>query len=61
MLSFWDVLIFYKKGKDDENLNVENKEYDIVEPPEPSPDPVVPTTGSEFSSDQTRDGPVIVK
>ena len=49
---------FYKRGKDDENLKVDNKEYDIVEPPEPSPDPEVPTTGSEFSSDQTGDGPV---
>ena len=49
---------FYRKGKDDENLKVDNKEYDIVEPPEPSPDPEVPTTGSEFSSDQTGDGPV---
>ena len=48
---------FYK-GKDDENLKVDNKEYDIVEPPEPSSDPEVPTTGSEFSSDETGDGPV---
>ena len=35
---------FYRKGKDDENLKVDNKEYDIVEPPEPSPDPEVFTT-----------------
>ena len=49
---------FYRKGKDDENLREDNKEYDIVEPPEPSPDPDVPTTGSEFSSDQTGNGPV---
>ena len=47
---------FYRKGKDDENLKVDNKEYDIVEPPEPSPDPEVPTTGSEFPSDDKGDG-----
>ena len=49
---------FYGKGKDDEYFKVDNKEYDIVEPPEPSPDPEVPTTGSEFSSDETGDGPI---
>ena len=49
---------FYRKGKDDENVKVDNKEYDIVEPPEPYDDPVVPTTGGEFSSDDSKDGPV---
>ena len=49
---------FYRKGKDDENVKVDNKEYDIVEPPEPYDDLVVPTTGGEFSSDDRRDGPV---
>ena len=34
------------------------KEYDIVEPPEPSPDPEVPTTGPEFSSTKDGDGPI---
>ena len=48
----------YRKGKNDENLKVDNKEYDIVEPPEPSPDPEVPTTRSEFSSDEIGDGPM---
>ena len=49
---------FYKKGKDDENLEVDNKEYDIVEPPEPYHDPEVPTTGAGFPSDEGFDGPV---
>ena len=30
----------------------------MVEPPEPSPDPEVPTSGPEFSSDEAGDGPV---
>ena len=37
---------------------MENKEYDIVEPPEPCDDPVVPSMGGEFSSDNIKDGPV---
>ena len=37
---------------------MDNKEYDIVEPPVPYDDPVVPTTGGEFSSDDSKDGPV---
>ena len=37
---------------------MDNKEYDIVEPPEPYDDPVVPTMGGEFSSDNIKDGPV---
>ena len=37
---------------------MDNKEYDIVEPPEPFDDPVVPTAGGEFSSDDSKDGPV---
>ena len=49
---------FYRKGKDDENVKVDNKEYDIGEPPEPYDDPVVPTTGGEFSSHDSQDGPV---
>ena len=49
---------FYRKGKDYENLKVDDKEYDIVEPPEPYDDPEVPTTGGEFSSDDGKDGPV---
>ena len=51
---------FYRNGDDDDvyNLKEDNKEYDIVEPPEPSPDPYVPTTGVEFSSDNAGDGPV---
>ena len=49
---------FYRKGKADENVKVDNKEYDIVEPPEPFDDPVVPTAGGEFSSDDSKDGPV---
>ena len=49
---------FYRKGKADENLKVDNKEYDVVEPPEPYDDPVVPTTGAGFPSDPGYDGPV---
>ena len=49
---------FYRKGKDDEDAREDNKEYDIVEPPEPYDDPVVPTMGGEFSSDKIKDGPV---
>ena len=49
---------FYRKGKDDENLEVDNKEYDIVEPPEAYHDPEVPTTGGEFPSDDITNGPV---
>ena len=30
----------------------------MVEPPEPSPDPEVPTSGPEFSSDYATNGPV---
>ena len=30
----------------------------MIEPPEPSPDPEVPTSGPEFSSDEAGDGPV---
>ena len=41
---------FFRKGRADENLKVDNKEYDVVEPPEPYGDPVVPTAGAEFSS-----------
>ena len=50
---------FYRKGKDNDtsNFKEDNIEYDIVEPPEPSPDPQVPTTGAEFSSDYTANGP----
>ena len=49
---------FYRKGKADENVKVDNKEYDIVEPPEPYDDPEVPTTGAGFPSDDGFDGPV---
>ena len=49
---------FYRKPKDDENLKVDNKEYDIIEPPEPFDDPVVPTTGAGLPSDDGYDGPV---
>ena len=49
---------FYRKGKDDKDAKGDNKEYDIVEPPEPYDDPVVPTMGGEFSSDNIKDGPV---
>ena len=49
---------FFRKGKDDEDAREDNKEYDIVEPPEPYDDPVVPTMGGEFSSDKIKDGPV---
>ena len=49
---------FYRKGKDDKDAKVDNKEYDIVEPPEPYDDPVVPTMGGEFSSDNIKDVPV---
>ena len=38
--------IFYRKDNDDENLKVDNKEYDIVEPPEPY---VVPSIVAELS------------
>ena len=37
---------------------MDNKEYDIVEPPEPYHDPEVPTTGAGFPSDESFDGPV---
>ena len=37
---------------------MDNKEYDIVEPPEPYHDPEVPTTGAGFPSDEGFDGPV---
>ena len=51
---------FYRKVKDDDEsyYQEDNKEYDVVEPPEPSPDPEVPTTGPQFSSDEAGDGPV---
>ena len=49
---------FYRKGKDDEDTKVDNKEYDVVEPPEPYDDPVVPTIVGEFSSDNIKDGPL---
>ena len=49
---------FYRKGKDDENVKVDNKEYDIVDPPEPYDDPVIPPTEGEFFSDDSKDGPV---
>ena len=50
---------FYRKGKDKDtsNFKEDNIEYDIIEPPEPSPDPQVPTTGAEFSSDYTANVP----
>ena len=37
---------------------MDNKEYDIVEPSEPYDDPVVPTTGAGFPSDDSFNGPV---
>ena len=51
---------FYRKAgyNDVAYLNKDNIEYDIVEPPESSPDPQVPTSGPEFSSDEAGDGPV---
>ena len=51
---------FYKKVRDDDDsyYHEDNTEYDVVEPPEPSPDPEVPTSGPEFSSDEAGDGPV---
>ena len=51
---------FYRKvsDEDDSYYQEDNKEYDVVEPPEPSPDPEVPTSGPQFSSDQAGDGPV---
>ena len=36
----------------------DNKEYDVVEPPEHYDDPVVSTTGAEVFSDPVYDGPV---
>ena len=51
---------FYRKVRDDDDFYYEqdNQEYDIVEPPEASPDPDVPTSGPQFSSDEAGDGPV---
>ena len=50
---------FYRKGNDKvaSNFKEENIDYDIIEPPEPSPDPQVPTAGAQFSSDDTANGP----
>ena len=47
---------FYKKVRDDDYsyYHEDNKEYDVVEPP----DPEVPTSGPEFSSDYATNGPV---
>ena len=50
---------FYRKVSDDEcYYKQDDTEYDVVEPPEASPDPQVPTTGHEFSSDDAGNGPV---
>ena len=51
---------FYRKVRDDDEsyYQEDNEEYDVVEPPEPSPDPEVPTSGPQFSSDEAGDGPV---
>ena len=51
---------FYRKvGDDDDSYYQEdNTEYDVVEPPEASPDPEVPTSGPDFSSDESANGPV---
>ena len=53
------MLYFNRKGNDElaSNFKEDNIEYDIIEPPEPSPDPQVPTAGAEFSSDETANGP----
>ena len=50
---------FYRKAdyNDVAYFNKDNIEYDIVEPPESSPDPQVPTSGPEFSSDDASNGP----
>ena len=49
---------FYRKvGGHDDYYYQDNTEYDVVEPPEPSPDPEVPTFGGEFSSDESKNGP----
>ena len=51
---------FYRKARDDDDFYYyeDSKEYAMVEPPEASPDPEVPTSGPQFSSDEAADGPV---
>ena len=41
---------FYRKirDNDDSYYQEDNKEYDVLEPPESSPDPQVPTSGPQF-------------
>ena len=51
---------FYRKVRDDDDFyyQEDNKEYAMVEPPEASPDPEVPNSGPQFSSDEAAEGPV---
>ena len=53
---------FYRKvgDGDDSYYQQDNTEYDVVEPPEASPDPEVPTSGPQFCSVETGDGPVVL-
>ena len=51
---------FYTKYSNDDEYyyQQDNTGYDVDEPSEASPDPQVPSTGPEFSSDEAGDGPV---